>query len=93
MTEAKGMAQDTIKVDTRELEKMADEIKDAVSKTEGNVHSAVARFAYLIDLKAKEKLRGNRSGRKYKRGRKTHTASAPGEPPKTAASFLQFGLF
>ncbi len=72
------------KIDTKELERLADEIAKSSSETANNVHVAVGKFAFLIDREAKKKVqKGSRSGRVYRRKSIRHTASAPGEPPKT----------
>lgn len=41
----------------------------------------VQTTAAQIEQDAKMSMRGSKSGRIYQRGRRTHTASAPGEPP------------
>jgi HK97 gp10 family phage protein len=72
------------KVDIRELDKLADDIAKANSKTKRNINGAIHKFAILIDAKSKEKIqKGTRSGRTYRRRSVVHQASAPGEPPKT----------
>jgi len=91
------MPKDSIKIDIRELNKMADEIVKAISVTENNVSDAVVKFAYLLDLEAKELISSNHGtgrisarrtvsgNRKKGTGRRTliHQASAAGEAPVT----------
>lgn len=71
-------------IDTKELDKLASKLAGAAMITERNMSDAVMRFAFLIQTEAATKIsKGRRSGNEYKRGRKTHRASAGGEPPKT----------
>jgi HK97 gp10 family phage protein len=72
------------KIDTRDLNRMADEIVGASRVTVANLDTAVKQAAFLIDQKAKEKIqKGSRSGRIYKRRSIVHQASSAGEAPKT----------
>ena len=53
-------------------------------KIKPNVKRAMFRSTTLVQRKMIENIDGgSRSGRSYKRGTKIHTASAPGEFPKT----------
>lgn len=83
------MAKTSTTVDIRELEELSGKIAKATAKTEQAVNNAIHRFAILIDAKSKEKIqKGTRSGTTYKRGTISHTASAPGEAPKTDSGRL-----
>jgi HK97 gp10 family phage protein len=64
-----------------QLEKKLKKLGIDVDKVTGK---AVARVALKMESDAKRLIsRGERSGRTYKRGRKSHRASAPYEAPKT----------
>lgn len=55
----------------------------------GSVDQLVFRVAHALRNEAVRLVQtGSRSGRIYRRGRKTHQASAPGEPPKTDTGAL-----
>jgi len=69
----------------KELQKLAQ--KSPVLKKELN--AAISDSAFLIENKAKHRIqRGPKTGRLYKRGKKYHRASAPGESPATDKGFL-----
>lgn len=71
----------------RKLEKFDDDIK-------APIRQAVAQSALKVESDAKRLIQqGARSGRIYKRGQKTHQASAPGEPPKTDTGTLVSNIF
>lgn len=83
------MAKDTVKVNARELNELADKLAKAARDTEFQSVRALRTFALLIGRKAKEKIqKGSRSGRTYTRRSVTHVASASGEPPKTDSGRL-----
>ena len=97
------MAKDTFKVNTKELNELADKLAKAATTTEKNVSEAVTKFAFLVDHKAKEKLKKRGKGRVYEQGKfyprgggggvfkrelPTHQASAEGDPPSTDSGRL-----
>lgn len=50
---------------------------------------ALQRTVLALEGFLKAILTGQRHGRAYKRGKRTHVASAPGEPPATDTGFLR----
>ena len=57
-------------------------VKDMGPKSKEALFKTVAELAYRISSTAKKLIQGGKkSGNVYKRGDKTHTASAPGEAP------------
>lgn len=83
------MAKDAIKVETSGIDRLTKQLSGAAKATESNIHDAVIKFAFLIDRKTKEKIqKGTRSGKTRRRRSIDHTASAPGEPPKTDSGRL-----
>jgi len=56
---------------------------------ENELGEVVDKVAITIRTEVQKAIsRGGRTGVVYKRGKKTHQASAPGEPPKTDTGFL-----
>ena len=56
---------------------------------ENELGEVVDKVAITIRTEVQKAIsRGGRTGIVYKRGKKTHQASAPGEPPKTDTGFL-----
>jgi len=54
---------------------------NVLRKVEATMSQKVERACIFLQGEVEKKLTGARSGKQYKRGGKTHTASAPGEPP------------
>ena len=67
-----------------------DFLKKLSRRSPAEADKALNSFALRIQSTARKKIqRGKRSGRKYKIGKnRFHTASAPGEPPKTRTGNL-----
>jgi hypothetical protein len=59
-----------------------------LSEMEEGMATLIAQVAFAIEGKAKIALSGVKSGRRYKRGRRYHQASAPGEAPATDTGTL-----
>ena len=64
-------------------------MKEYVEESDKGVESAIKITALAIAGDAIKSIqRGAKTGKKYKRGSKTHTASAPGEAPATDSGNL-----
>lgn len=77
----------TVKV--RNLGRVKAKLKTLSEKTTKTVKQEIAIATLRYELELKEEIStGTRTGIMYKRGRKTHQASAPGEPPKSDTGTL-----
>lgn len=63
--------------------------KEFIEKVEKGVANGLMALALMAQGEAQKSiLRGKKSGRLYKRGKRFHQASAPGEPPANDLGFL-----
>lgn len=53
-----------------------------------DIGAIIRRIAFAIEAQMKLLMTGPKTGREYKRGARTHIASAPGEPPAVDTGFL-----
>ncbi len=71
------------------LKGLLDKFKKMPDAMRAELKKATAENALMLESELKRVLtRGGRSGRKYKRGGKTHTASAAGEAPASDSGQL-----
>lgn len=68
----------TVKIDQSQL-------KGDINK---NVGKLIRQIAFAVEAEMKTLMTLPKHGRDYKRGSRTHTASAPGEPPAVDTGFL-----
>ncbi len=77
---------------TLELEGVQDvqrALREYGQKAETEIAKAVLATAFQVDGDIKKAIQsGGKSGRVYRRGNRTHQASAPGEPPATDSGTL-----
>ena len=61
-----------------------DNTSAVISRLRARIGAAVATAAFNVEADAKTAIQsGSKTGREYKRGKKVHKASAPGESPAT----------
>jgi len=61
--------------------KLTSRLSQLARQMRGRASQIVRETAFSIEGDIKQDMAGPKSGRTYKRGEKTHTASAPGEAP------------
>ena len=76
------------------IDRLAAKLDKLPSTISINLNKEITDIVTAMDADVKETInRGSRSGRVYKRGKITHTASAAGEPPKTDRGQLVQSFF
>lgn len=63
------------------LERLSAKVTRMVADIERSMDDELPKIANDMQGRMRQKISGPRTGRLYKRGRRSHRASAPGEPP------------